>query len=71
MKALNRDDQVRILREVKFLQNNPYLGKSLRGNWQGIYSLRIGDFRVFYQIKDDNVFLLTVGRRKSIYQRRS
>mgnify|MGYP000592541008 CR=1 FL=1 len=42
-KALDRDVQVRILREVKLLQDNPYMGKPLRGEWRGIYSLRIGN----------------------------
>jgi len=70
-KALDRDVQVRILREVKLLQDNPYMGKPLRGEWRGIYSLRIGNFRVLYQLKNDYVFLLTVGHRKGIYRRRS
>ncbi|MGQ9506622.1 MAG: type II toxin-antitoxin system RelE family toxin [Candidatus Bathycorpusculaceae bacterium] len=31
------------------------------------YSLRIGDYRVLYQIKENKVFLLTVGHRKCVY----
>lgn len=68
-KALNRLTQVRILREIKLLENNPYLGKQLRGIWSGIYSLRIGNYRVLYQVSEDKVFLLTLGPRKTIYRK--
>lgn len=68
-KALNRLTQIRILRETKLLEDNPYLGKPLRGIWSGIYSLRIGNYRVLYQISEDKVFLLTVGHRKSVYRK--
>ncbi|MEM2994457.1 MAG: type II toxin-antitoxin system RelE/ParE family toxin [Candidatus Bathyarchaeia archaeon] len=67
IKALNREIQVRILREINILKTNPYVGKPLRGEWKGVYSLRIGDYRVLYQIKKNAVFLLVVGHRKRIY----
>jgi mRNA interferase RelE/StbE len=67
IKALDREVQVRILREINILKTNPYVGKPLRGEWKGIYSLRIGDYRVLYQIKEEKVYLLVVGHRKRIY----
>ncbi|MEM3696023.1 MAG: type II toxin-antitoxin system RelE/ParE family toxin [Candidatus Bathyarchaeia archaeon] len=67
IKALNREIQVRIIREINMLKTNPYLGKPLRGEWKGVYSLRIGDYRVLYQIKKNQVFLLVVGHRKRVY----
>jgi len=65
---LDREVQVRILREINILKTNPYVGKPLRGEWKGIYSLRIGDYRAFYQIKKNEVFLLVVGHRKRVYR---
>jgi len=67
IKALDREVQVRILREINILKTNPYVGKPLRGEWKGIYSLRIGDYRVLYRIKEEKVYLLVVGHRKHIY----
>jgi mRNA interferase RelE/StbE len=67
IKALDREVQVRILREINILKTNPYVGKPLRGEWKGIYSLRIGDYRVLYRIKEEKVYLLVVGHRKRIY----
>lgn len=67
IKALDRKAQARIIREVNILKTNPYVGKPLRGEWKGVYSLRIGDYRVLYQIKKNEVFLLVVGHRKRVY----
>ncbi|MBS7615774.1 type II toxin-antitoxin system RelE/ParE family toxin [Candidatus Bathyarchaeota archaeon] len=67
IKALDREIQVRIMREINMLKTNPYIGKPLRGEWKGVFSLRIGDYRVLYQIKKNEVFLLVVGHRKRVY----
>lgn len=67
IKALDKEVQVRILQEVNLLKTNPYAGKLLRGELKGIYSLRIGDYRVLYQIKGNVILLLVVGHRKRVY----
>jgi mRNA interferase RelE/StbE len=61
IKSLDREVQVRVLQEVNVLKTDPYTGKPLRGEWSGVYSLRIGDYRVLYQIRGNEVFLLVVG----------
>ncbi|MGB9718740.1 MAG: type II toxin-antitoxin system RelE family toxin [Thermoproteota archaeon] len=59
---------MRILREIKNLETNPYAGKPLRGVWKGIFSLRVGDYRILYQIKGNELLLLAVGHRKHVYK---
>jgi mRNA interferase RelE/StbE len=56
------------LKEVNLLKNNPHAGKPLRGEWKGVYSLRMGDYRILYQIKRDEIILLVVGHRKRVYE---
>jgi len=68
IKTLDKEVQVRILREISILKTDPFVGKPLRGEWKGVYSLRIGDYRVLYQIKKNEVFLLVVGHRKRVYR---
>jgi len=60
----------RIDTEVKRLQGNPYMGKPLHGDLKGKRSLRIGNYRVIYQIDEVRkaVFLIAVGHRKKIYE---
>lgn len=69
LSTLKRRVQARILRETGILRADPYIGKPLRGPWRGVYSLRIGDYRVLYQLSNNKVFLLTVGHRKLVYRR--
>ncbi|MBM5805768.1 MAG: type II toxin-antitoxin system RelE/ParE family toxin [Candidatus Verstraetearchaeota archaeon] len=68
IQVLDREVQVRMLREINILKTNPRSGKPLRGEWKGVYSLRIGDYRALYQIKGNEVFLLVIGHRKRVYE---
>lgn len=68
LKRLEKAAQIKILTEIMTLKKDPYIGKPLRGDWQGVYSLRIGTYRVLYTIKAIEVNLLYVGHRKHIYQ---
>ncbi|MBX5321698.1 MAG: hypothetical protein QHH12_07420 [Candidatus Bathyarchaeota archaeon] len=51
IKALDKEVQVRIIREINILKTDPYVGKPLRGEWKGIYSLRIGITEFFISLK--------------------
>lgn len=68
IKVLDREVQVLILRKVTVLKANPYAGKPLRGEWKGVYSLRVGNYRVLYKIKGNTIFLLVAGHRKRVYK---
>lgn len=67
IEAYDREVQVRIIREINILKTTPHIGKTLHGVFKGVYSLRIGDYRVLYQIKGNEVVLLIVGHRKRVY----
>jgi mRNA interferase RelE/StbE len=56
-----------MLNEISVLKTDPYIGKPLRGDWKGVYSLRTGRYRILYSIKGTTVELLSVGHRKHIY----
>ena len=67
IKALDKAAQVQIIREIEILKSNS-CRKTPRGDWKGVYSLRITTYRVLYQIIDNTVIiLLAVGHRKHIY----
>lgn len=74
LRALWRLDEVtnrRVLQTVELLKENPHLGKRLRGQLEGLYSLRVGDFRVIYSVEEAKrtVILRAVGHRRGIYKR--
>jgi len=69
LKELDRQVQVRMLKEIKILEENPFAGKRLRGHLSELLSLRIGDYRILYQILGNQIIVRTVGHRKTIYER--
>jgi len=52
------------------LEKEPFLGKPLRGELSGKWSLRIGDYRVIYVIDEQRkiVLLYYVRHRKKVYK---
>jgi mRNA interferase RelE/StbE len=59
----------RILSKIEILEKSPREGKPLVGNHAGEFSLRIGDYRVVYQIdtSDNIIHILTIKHRKHVY----
>ena len=45
-------------------------GKPLKGNLEGVWRYRVGDYRLFADIQDDKlvIFLFEVAHRKEIYK---
>jgi mRNA interferase RelE/StbE len=69
LKNLDKQTQIRILRELKVLEKQPFAGKQLVGRLSGLMSLRIGGYRVIYQLTEKKVIIRTVGHRKTIYKK--
>jgi mRNA interferase RelE/StbE len=44
---------------------------ALSGEWKGLYRIRIGDYRVIYDLNKDKLVILViaVGHRRNIYKR--
>jgi addiction module RelE/StbE family toxin len=49
---------------------NPYDGKKLKGKYSGLYSYRISDYRIIYEIVEKRVTIvvLRIAHRKSVYE---
>jgi mRNA interferase RelE/StbE len=52
------------------LETNPALGKPLRGELQGKWTIRIGDYRVIYTIDESEktIILYDAKHRKTAYK---
>jgi len=55
---------------IRQLGDDPRLGKPLRGELSGKWSLRAGEYRIVYTIDEDEktLTLLSVGHRKAVYK---
>ena len=62
----------RILNRIETLQRNPRpVGVEKLSDSEGLYRVRVGNFRIIYEIEDriTKVLVLKVGDRKEIYKR--
>ena len=68
-KKLNLENKIRIGKKLEALKINPKLGKNLTGNLSGLWSLRVGKYRLEYQIRKKEllILILDMGHRKNIY----
>lgn len=77
LKKLPKVIQIKILDSMKLLSTDPYSRilpiRKMEGSKrrEDRYRLRVGDYRVVYEIQKDTVviFVVRVGHRKDIYRR--
>ena len=71
LKSISNMDQVRIVAAIDRLAQNPYLGTALKGDLKGLRRLRVGDHRVLYEIRDDELIVLVIriAHRRDVYRR--
>ena len=54
---------------LRILLNNPYEGKPLRDDFEGMRSYRVGRFRIIYRVSaKKHIEVVAIGPRKSIYE---
>ena len=60
----------RIDNVLEILKTDPFIGKALKDNLKGKYSLRIGVYRMIYSVhkQEVTVYILDIGHRKEIYR---
>jgi len=71
IKKIDKSIRGNIIEKILELKENPYENvKKLHGKLRGMYSLRIGEYRVIFSIDEEKnlIILLTVGHRKRIYK---
>lgn len=49
------------------LQHDPRLGESLHQALEGLWRIRVGDFRVVYEPSGEGVIVVAIGPRATIY----
>ncbi len=67
LKRVARKDRTRIVAAIDRLAENPFLGNALKGGRRGLRRLRVGDYRVLYEVREDLLLVLVV----SVSHRRS
>ena len=70
LEKLTLQTKHRVIRELEKAKANPLRGKKLKGELEGLLSLRIGDMRVIYEVDTVQRLLIVhaIGSRGDIYK---
>ena len=69
---LPRDVRERVIAAVDALREQPLAGSPLKGGLRGLRRQRVGDYRILYELLDDELIILVVrvAHRRESYRRR-
>lgn len=73
LKELQQFDKAtreRIVSAIDQLADNPHVGKLLKGNFSGLRRIRVGSYKVIYEINETEVLvlILRIAQRKDVYR---
>ena len=69
---LPREDRERVIAAIDALGEQPLAGSPLKGGLRGLRRQRVGDYRILYELLDDELVILVVrvAHRRESYRRR-
>jgi mRNA interferase RelE/StbE len=71
IKRLDELIKLRIKKQLEFLSKSPLTyAEKLTNSAIGDYRFRVGDYRIIFDIDENNIIILRVGHRREIYRRR-
>lgn len=70
IQRLDKPERKRLIEAIDRLTDNPHIGKLLKGEHSGLRRIRIGTYRVIYEINEGEVLILflRVAHRNAVYR---
>ena len=69
LKKIDKKELLLILNDIEhMLKASPLKGKELKGEFAGLFSYRIGNYRAIYTILGNTVLVLRISHRKDVYK---
>ncbi|MDT8442157.1 MAG: type II toxin-antitoxin system RelE/ParE family toxin [Desulfuromonadales bacterium] len=70
LQQLPKPDRERVVAAIDGLPENPHAGRLLKGDMSGLRRIRIGSYRVVYEINEGEVLVLVlrIAHRKHVYR---
>ncbi len=71
LKRIDKIWQVKIIQKIdEVLCINPYEGERLMGNMSNFFRLRVGDYRIIYEVVDKTITVevIKIAHRKDVYK---
>ena len=69
LSRITKSERLRLVAAIDELAQNPYRGSALKGELTGLRRIRIGSYRVIYEIRGNDFVVLVVpaGHRRDVY----
>ena len=70
LRRITGSDRHRLISAIDRLAENPYRGSALKGELTGLRRIRVGSYRILYEIRDGELVVLVVrvGHRRQVYR---
>ena len=68
LKKFDKKERIRILNRIERELSSGIKGKKLKGEFEGLYSYRIEDYRVVYSLIRDGILVIRIRHRKDVYK---
>jgi len=66
----NRKLAVRIAEALDYIAGNPHCGKELEGQFVGVFTHRVGDWRILYEVYKGQlrILVIRIAHRREVYR---
>ena len=73
LQRIERPDRERLIAAIDRLAENPFAGSALKGELRGLRRIRVGDYRLIYEVGEQDlvVLVLRAAHRREAYRRRA
>jgi mRNA interferase RelE/StbE len=70
IKKLPKSKQIKVLKTIEKLKGDPYAGKKLKGEFEGLRSLKLWPYRIIYRYlpHEKLLFINVVEHRQGVYK---
>ena len=71
LSRITKSERLRLVAAIDDLAQNPYRGSALKGELTGLRRVRVGSYRVIYEIRENQfvVLVISAGHRKNVYRK--
>ncbi len=70
LRRIPKAERSRLIQAIDRLRREPLAGGTLKGEFSGLRRLRVGDYRIVYEVLHEQVTVLVVriGHRREVYR---
>ncbi len=65
-----KPDRAQIVAAINQLAETPRIGMALKGDLRGLRRFRVGDYRILYEVRDEEL-VVRVAPRREVYRQKS